>query len=193
MPKLGDLAEIYSGFAVQGAIKPDPDGNVWIVRPVDADSRGVVDWGGVARISINSKKKYRALAVGDVLFRSVGTANPTCLVGVIPDDRPAIAHQHFLHIRLHDDGWDPAFLALLLNSERMQTYFRGQASGATQGIVRRGVLEQFELPEIALDHQQGLVACWSERCTRIEQLRREIEVEERKFTGALDALCSSGF
>ena len=87
-------------------------------------SRSPKIWAGSTPIS--SKKKYLALAEGDVLFRSVETANPTCLVSMVPNDRAAIAHQHFLHIRLHDDGWDPAFLTLLLNSERMQTYFRGR-------------------------------------------------------------------
>ena len=49
--KLGDLAEISLGFAVQGSVKPDPDGNVRIVRPANGNERLSIDWEGVVRMT----------------------------------------------------------------------------------------------------------------------------------------------
>jgi hypothetical protein len=187
MPKLSDLAGIYSGFPVQGSVLPDPAGTALIVRPVDGNERHEIDWREVARIVIPEQKRHRLLAAGDVLFRSVGTVNPTWLVTEVPDDVPAIAHQHFLHIRLKDPAWDPGFLVLLLNSDRIQEYFRGQASGATRGVVRRGVLEDFEVPMIDLSNQQDLVAKWGERCTKIERLKREVADVEAGFSLAFES------
>ncbi|MFT6437458.1 MAG: hypothetical protein ACJAVI_005532 [Candidatus Azotimanducaceae bacterium] len=187
MPKLSDLAEIYSGFPVQGSVMHDPAGTALIVRPVDGNERHEIDWRNVARIVIPEQKRHRRLAAGDVLFRSVGTVNPTWLVTEVPDDVPAIAHQHFLQIRLKDPVWDPGFITLLFNSDRIQQYFRGQASGATQAIVRRGVLENFEVPTIDLADQKQLVAEWHQHCDEVERLEKRLIELRASFSSAFDA------
>jgi hypothetical protein len=187
MSKLADVAEIYSGFAVQGAVTPDPSGNMLIVRPADGNARHEIDWSNVVRMNLAEGKKHRILEVGDVLFRSVGTSNPTYLVADTPADMPSIAHQHFLHIRFRGEGWDPGFLVLLLNSKKIQGYMRGQASGATRGIVKRGVLEDFELPSVPIGDQKDWVARWHEQRGKIEQLEAEIERVEEGFSLAFES------
>lgn len=186
MPKLFEVAEIYSGFAVQGAVKPDPNGNVLIVRPADGNARNEVDWGAVVRMNLPKGKTHRPLERGDVLFRSVGASNPTYLVADIPVDTPSIAHQHFLHIRLREEGWDPSFIVLLFNSRKVQGYMRECASGATRGTVKRGVLEEFELPEISLQAQCEWVKKWYERCVEVERLEREILGVREGFSRAFE-------
>lgn len=187
MPKLVEVAEIYSGFAVQGAVKPDPNGNVLIVRPADGDARNEVDWSAVVRMNLPKGKTHRRLERGDVLFRSVGSSNPTYLVADIPTDTPSIPHQHFLHIRLKEEGWDPGFIVLLFNSNKVQGYMRENASGATRGTVKRGVLEEFELPNISLDSQREWVETWHERCAEVERLEREISEVKKGFSSAFES------
>ncbi|WP_062816875.1 restriction endonuclease subunit S [Alcanivorax sp. NBRC 102024] len=181
--KLGDLAEISLGFAVQGSVKPDPDGNVRIVRPANGNERLSIDWESVVRTSLPSKRKLRYLQDGDVLFQAIGKEHPAYLVEGVPEGPPAIAHQHFILIRAHSDWLDTGFLALVLNSDSAQAFFREKASGASGKVVNQGVLKEFEVPHLSLPEQLQWVQRWRQRCAAIETLRAEIDMIESWFRG----------
>ncbi|WP_414430927.1 hypothetical protein ACMG4M_05930 [Alcanivorax sp. IL3] len=179
--KLGDLAEISLGFAVQGSVKPDPDGNVRIVRPANGNERLSIDWEGVVRTSLPPKRKLRHLQDGDVLFQAIGKEHPAYLVEGLPEGPPAIAHQHFILIRSHAEWLDPGFLVLVLNSDLAQGFFRERASGASSKVINQGVLKEFELPCLSLPEQLQWVQRWRQRCKEIEVLRAEIEMIDSRF------------
>lgn len=184
--KLGDLAEISLGFAVQGSVKPDPDGNVRIVRPANGNERLSIDWEGVVRTSLPPKRKLRHLQDGDVLFQAIGKEHPAYLVEGLPEGPPAIAHQHFILIRAHSDWLDTGFLALVLNSDSAQEFFRERASGASGKVVNQGVLKEFEVPCLSLLEQQQWVMRWRQRCAEIEALRAEMEMIDSRFRGGFE-------
>ena len=179
--KLGDLAEISLGFAVQSSVKPDPDGNVRIVRPANGNERLSVDWEGVVRTSLPPKRKLRYLKDGDVLFQAIGKENLAYLVEGVPEGPPAIAHQHFILIRTRAAWLDPGFLALVLNSGPAQAFFRERASGASGKVVNQGVLKEFEVPCLSLPEQLQWVQRWRLRCAELDALRIEIEMVESRF------------
>lgn len=179
--KLGDLAEISLGFAVQGSVKQDPDGNVRIVRPANGNERLSIDWEGVVRTSLPPKRKLRHLQDGDVLFQAIGKEHPAYLVEGLPEGPPAIAHQHFILIRSHAEWLDPGFLVLVLNSDSAQGFFRERASGASSKVINQGVLKEFELPCLSLPEQLQWVQRWWQRCAEIEALRAEVEMIESHF------------
>lgn len=181
--KLGDLAEISLGFAVQGSVKPDPDGNVRIVRPANGNERLSIDWECVVRSSLPPKRKLRYLQDGDVLFQAIGKEHPAYLVEGVPEGPPVIAHQHFILIRTHAAWLDPGFLALLLNSEPAQAFFRERASGASGKVVNQGVLKEFEVACLPLHDQRLWVERWLRSCKEIEVLRGEIERIGSMFRG----------
>tara|TARA_R100001460_G_scaffold16614_1_gene36259 strand:- start:354 stop:935 length:582 start_codon:yes stop_codon:yes gene_type:complete len=179
--KLGDLAEISLGFAVQSSVKPDPDGNVRIVRPANGNERLSIDWEGVVRSSLPAKRKLRHLQDGDVVFQAIGKGHPAYLVENVPEGPAAIAHQHFILIRAHVEWLDPGFLALVLNSESAQAFFRERASGASGKVVNQGVMKEFEVPCLSLPEQLQWVQHWWQRCAEIEALRAEIEMIDSRF------------
>lgn len=88
--------------------------------------------------SLPPKRKLRHLQDGDVLFQAIGKEHPAYLVEGLPEGPPAIAHQHFILIRSHADWLDPAFLALVMNSDSGQAFFRERASGAGGKVVNQG-------------------------------------------------------
>ena len=186
--KLGDLAEISLGFAVQSSVKPDPDGNVRIVRPANGNERLSVDWEGVVRTSLPPKRKLRYLKDGDVLFQAIGKEHSAYLVEDVPEGPPAIAHQHFILIRAHADWLDPGFLALVLNSESAQAFFRERASGASGKVVNQGVLKGFEVPCQSLPEQLQWVGRWQQRCAEIEALKFKIELIDSRFRDRFEAV-----
>jgi hypothetical protein len=179
--KLGDLAEISLGFAVQSSVKPDPDGNVRIVRPANGNERLSIDWEGVVRTSLPPKRKLRYLKDGDVLFQAIGKEHLAYLVEGVPEGPPAIAHQHFILIRTRAAWLDPGFLALVLNSGPAQAFFRERASGASGKVVNQGVLKEFEVPCLSLPEQLQWVQRWRLRCAELDALRIEIEMVESRF------------
>lgn len=181
--KIGNLAEISLGFAVQGSVKPDPDGNVRIVRPANGNERLSIDWEGVVCASLPPKRKLRYLKSGDVLFQAIGKGHPAYLVEDVPEGPPAIAHQHFILIRSHADWLDPGFLVLVLNSDSAQAFLRERASGASGKVVNQRVLRDFEVPCLSLPEQLQWVQRWRLRCAEIEALRAEIEMIESRFRG----------
>jgi hypothetical protein len=189
--KLGDLAEISLGFAVQASVRPDPDGNVRIVRPSNGNDQLLIDWEGVVRTSVPPKRKLRYLQDGDVVFQAVGKESPAYLVEGVPSDLPAIAHQHLILIRLVDPCLNPAFLTLVLNSTASQAYIRENASGAAGRVVNQGVLKGFEVPCLPLAEQLRWVERWRLRCAEIKALRSEIEVIDSHFQRDLEPLLSA--
>ena len=189
--KLGDLAEISLGFAVQASVKSDPDGNVRIVRPSNGNDQLLIDWEGVVRTSLPPKRKLRYLQDGDVVFQAVGKESPAYLVEEVPSDLPAIAHQHLILIRLVDPCLNPAFLTLVLNSTASQAYIRENASGAAGRVVNQRVLKGFEVPCLSLAEQLRWVERWRLRCEEIKALRREIEMIDSHFQKDLEPLLSA--
>lgn len=179
--KLGDLAEISLGFAVQGSVKPDPDGNVRIVRPANGNERLSIDWESVVRTSLPPKRKLRYLQDGDVLFQAIGKEHPAYLVEGVPEGPPAIAHQHFILIRSHAEWLDPGFLALVMNSDPAQAFFRESASGASGKVVNQGVLKGFEVPCLSLLEQLHWVKCWRQSCVDISRLEEKINLLRSEF------------
>ena len=182
MTRLCEVARILSGFPLHASVDQDPDGNVLIVRPADGDSRNSINWESVRQISVDPRKTLHDLAVGDILFRANGKIHPAYLVQDVPVGARVIAHQHFLHISMRDKRWLPQFVTLLLNSEGAQEYFAENASGASQSVIKKSVLQDFELPDINLEVQKSWVGKWLQRCAKIEKLRKEIACIEEKFS-----------
>ena len=189
MPMLSEVAGIYAGYAVQrrGGTE-DPEGNALLVRGVNVSPRNDIDWSEVIRIRIPEKKARRFLEPGDVLVKTIGLVNTAVWVGKVPDVVGAVPHQHFLHIRLNDPGWDPAFLAVFLNSDKVQAHFRREATGATLAVLRRRVLEEFELPELSIEVQRQWVLEWQRRCDAIERLEAELKELKSNFNIGLDGI-----
>ncbi|WP_323774479.1 restriction endonuclease subunit S [Alcanivorax sp.] len=181
--KLGDLAEISQGFAVQSSVKPDPNGNVRMVRPSNGSDQLVINWKDVVRTNVASRKTLHYLEDGDVLFFAIGREHPAYLIEKVPEGPPAIAHQHFILIRAHADWLDPGFLALVLNSESAQAVFRERASGASGKVVNQRVLKDFEVPCLSLPEQLQWVQRWRQRCAEIGALRAEVEMIASRFRG----------
>lgn len=184
--KLGDLAEISLGFAVQSSVKPDPDGNVRIVRPANGNEQLSIDWEGVVRTSLPPKRKLRHLKNGDVVFQAIGKGHPAYLVENVPEGPAAIAHQHFILIRSHADWLDPGFLALVLNSESAQTFFRERASGASGKVVNQGVLKSFDVPCLSLTEQQQWVNLWERNSLKIARLEDAINRLRNEFASCFN-------
>lgn len=185
VPKLCDVADIYSGYAVQARVDHDPEGNVIIVRGADVSRRNEVDWSEAVRIRVPEKKNRRLLQAGDVLIKAIGMTNTAVLVSTVPEEIGAVPHQHFLHIRLKDSAWDPAFLSIFLNSEQVQVDLRSKASGATQAVLRRGVLEEFELPSLAIEEQRKWIKEWETYLGRVEKLEQELSAVRNEFSSSL--------
>lgn len=177
---LGELAEIRAGHPFRGAILEDPMGAVRVVQMKDVATSGDIDWSGVVRTDIESKKPLESLMVGDVLFASRGTRFYAACIDSVPG--LAVCSPHFFHLRLRSpDRVLPRFLTWQINQPPIQQVLQQFAEGSSQLSIRRGVLERLSIALPAIEKQATIVQLVQHAQHEKEVLSQLIQNRERQL------------
>jgi type I restriction enzyme S subunit len=93
---------------------------------------------------------------GDILLNITGDS--VARVCQVPKDvLPARVNQHVAIIRPRADKLNPRFLRFFLASPRMQEHMLAlAASGATRNALTKGMIANFELPDISMNYQRSI-------------------------------------
>lgn len=151
---LKDIAEIRSGRGFKQGVGT-AEGDVYVISMVDA-KRGTyeINWSAVKKTAV-PLRTHKSLQNGDIIFLSKGKFNHAIVIKGL--DGMAIAtHQYF--IISPKAGIDSDFMAMQLNSEAANIYFKGNAKGDTKRHIPMTVLGDFIVSVIDLEQQKKVVS-----------------------------------
>ena len=151
--KLGNVADIYSGFPVRSRITHDEDGAVAIVQMKDIDDDGTLHFERAARQHLPAARAHHLLQSGDLVFRSRGQNNLAALVTDDPGE--AVLASPLLLIRPRTAL--PAYLHWHLNLPATQATLATLSAGTSVQMISKSVLAHIELPVPDLSRQQLIV------------------------------------
>ena len=174
--RLGDLAEVTTGYSFRGKVLPDKDGDLTVLQIKDLNTDGRIDASDALRIRGDRVYDKHLLRAGDVLFQSRGMQNPAALL-----DEPlkAVAALGVHIIRPRPDVLLPAFLVWYLNQPRTQKLLRDLSRGSTVPFIAKDDAMDFHVPVPPLAIQQQVIAVdhlrRQEQClaARLDELRKE--------------------
>lgn len=183
--KISQIAEIKSGYLFKEGIKPDREGNVYVIQLKDVSDRGILNLSDLQCISLDKAGPENFLSVGDVLLKAK-TNRPVS--AVIKEPLPnAIATAHYFIISMKKSEVLPGYLAWYLNQRPAQIYFNRNAGGTRIQVINKQLLSELEVVVPDLNTQ--------EKITKIYELHQREQdlveaIKEKKHTLILDQLLS---
>lgn len=158
--RLSDLVELRAGHPFRGSVPASADGNAYALQMRDVSPDAGVEWGGLVRTELDTRKSPDWLQRGDVVFVSRGMRNYALCMDDVP--KPTVCSQYFFLLRVKSSPLTPPlmpeFLAWQINRAPAQRYLASNAEGSDQLSIRRGVLEALPLVVPPIEQQQHIVA-----------------------------------
>lgn len=177
--KLGEIAEIQTGYSFREAIIDDESG-VIVIQAKDIDGM-YAKQDHLPRVNQDFSKS-RLLNRGDVLLTSRGSFRST----VAKFDKPTVASSSLYSIRLKTNNYMPEFLAIYLNSGRAQSYLKQSAKGATIQSVNTQDLVNLPVPSISLEKQRLLVKIQQNIESQGSLLQAKLDTLNKIYIGAIN-------
>ncbi|WP_211777391.1 restriction endonuclease subunit S [Klebsiella sp. 54] len=141
--KIGDLADIRSGYTFRGAVKPASDGNVRILQIKDLELDWQRDYEALPAISWEQRAEPPFLRQGEIVVAARGNRN---VAVVYSSDIPVVATSQFLIVTLRREEHEivPEYLCWVLNHPMTQQMFN--RSGTNIQLVTKAALLDVEIP-----------------------------------------------
>lgn len=178
--KLGQIADIQSGYSFRGAVKDEGRGTA-VVQARDITNLYCSD-AGLPQVK-QPLAASRLLRDGDILLTSRGSFRAS----VAQLAAPTVASSSLYVLRVTDKSILPEFLALYLNSPAAQTYFKQNAKGATIQSVSVSDIAALNVPVVSQSQQKLL----TDLQQNIEQqgalLRNKLGVIEEIYVSAFNS------
>lgn len=152
--KLGELAEIRTGYPFRGRIERAEDGNCLLVQMGDvrASVGDVVDV--QTRVAVPDGSGKHVLRHGDVLFVGRGIRNEAAtFVGVSGD---TIAAPHLFVLRTQNQLALPDYLTWFLNTPETQEEIRAMRRGSAIPFVPMTALARLVVPVPSIESQKNI-------------------------------------
>jgi Type I restriction modification DNA specificity domain len=179
MQKLGDLAEIRSGYLFRGALPGEASGDVKVVQVKDLKVGQPIDWGKCTRVAEGRMMHEARLQRGMIIFSAKGSRNFAWHI----DDQPefAIANSlfHVIDIRAHD--LSPAFLAWQINQPKAQGWIDNASAGVTVRNIKISALRDLPIVVPPIETQQKIASYESAAAAEKRALTALIENREREM------------
>lgn len=177
--KLGDIADIRSGYTLREAITPVPEGDVRILQIKDLELDWQCDRKVLPAIAWEQNALPPLLEKGQIVVAARGNRNTAT---VYRGDIPVVTTNQFLVITLKkkESEFIPEYLGWILNQPMIQLQF--QRSGSNIQLITKAALMQvwIPVPTIETQHQIGqLQRIWHHEDDLIKKLqdnRRQLEV-----------------
>lgn len=152
--KIGDIAEIYSGFTARGKVAVKSQGHL-LVQLKDINSDGSINIAELDRSQEDEFKESHLIVEGDLVFRSRGQL---LTVGVVPElSEPVAIVSPLMKICVNHSEVLPEYLAWVINNTPGQSYFASQAAGSALRMISKSALSVMELALPSLDEQKTIV------------------------------------
>jgi len=133
-------------------------------------------------VSSDGRLEKYTIAAGDVVFSARGTH---CRAGVMPEQgKQCIAPSQFYILTPKNPGQLlPHYLALVLNSDYAENYFRKRRKGSRVQIITKNTLSELIISAPPVETQQRLIQlhCLNEQEKQLQQdiiTKRKIQFEQ---------------
>lgn len=179
LKKLGEIADIRSGYTLREAITPVPGGDVRILQIKDIELGWQWDPDVLPAIAWEHHALPPLLEHGQIVVAARGNRNTAA---VYRGDIPVVATNQFLVVTLKqkESAFIPEYLEWALNQPMIQLQF--QRSGSNIQLITKAALMQVSIPVPAIEtqHQIGqLQRIWHQEDDLIKKLqnnRRQLEL-----------------
>lgn len=173
--RISEIAEVASGVYLQTA----PYGEVAYLQIKDLLSESPEKT--ASKVTLSPKNERYLLAKGDLLFAGKGT---TYLCKVFDLDIPAIASTTLYIIRLTSKDVLPEYLCWYLNQPSVMAAMKAQQVGSGTPLIRKQVVEDFEIPVPDIDIQRQIVEL-AQLQTREKELYQALAEKHEQLTNQL--------
>ena len=173
--KVSEIAEVISGVYLLAA----PYGEASYLQIKDLLSESPEKT--ASKVTLSPKNERYLLAKGDLLFAGKGT---TYLCKVFDLDIPAIASTTLYIIRLTSKDILPNYLCWYLNQPSVMAVMKAQQVGTGTPLIRKQVVEDFEIPVPEIDTQRQIVEL-AKLQTREKELYQAIAEKREQLTNQL--------
>ena len=173
--KVSEIAEVFSGIYLQAS----PYGEVAYLQIKDLLTESLEKT--VSKVTLSPKNGRYLLAKGDLLFAGKGT---TYLCKVFDLDIPAIASTTLYIIRLTSKDILPDYLCWYLNQPTVMAVMKTQQVGTGTPLIRKQVIEDFEIPVPEIDTQRQIVEL-AKLQTREKELYQALAEKREQLTNQL--------
>lgn len=151
--KIGELAEIRTGYPFRSRLEHDPAGAVVVIQMKDIDDSDLLHPEHAIRVHLPQGKESHLLQPGDLVFRSRGRTNTVALAGA--DIGEAVLAAPMLLIRPR--GVLPAYLHWYLNTSHTQATLAAMSEGTSVRMITKEALQGLEVPVPSLERQQKII------------------------------------
>ena len=152
--KLGDIADIRSGYTSRGAITPVPEGDVRLLQIKDLEQDWQNDPKALPVVLWEQRTSPPFLDQNEIIVAARGNRN---LATVYRGKVPVVATSQFLIVRLRKKGWEivPEYLCWLLNHPTIQQMFH--RSGTNIQLITKSALLEVTIPVPPIETQLKLI------------------------------------
>jgi restriction endonuclease S subunit len=171
--RLGDVAEVLTGYPFRGKVMPDDDGELVVMQIKDLNTDGGLDLDGALRIREDTNYQRHLLRANDILLQSRGSTNRA---SIFEGTVRAIAALGLFVIRPDARVVRPGYLLWCMNHPRTQDRLRDLTRGSTVPFISKADTADFTVPTPSLRVQEQVIA--------IDRLRQQ----ERALAADLDRL-----
>jgi hypothetical protein len=154
--RIGDLANIRSGYQFREKIVSDPDAPIGVVQIKDIEDRRRLNPATLDRVVLDRDPRPYMTTAGDVLFLSRG--HRQFAVPVEVPLRDTVASSYFYILRPAAPNVVPEYLAWYLNQAPMQEIFKSLAKGTHMPFVSKTEFQDLEIPLPSVEVQRRITA-----------------------------------
>lgn len=152
--KLGDLANVRTGYPFRSRLEHDPAGDVVVIQMKDIDDANLLHPENALKVSLPEGKGRHLLQVGDLVFRSRGRSNSVALVAA--NMGATVLAAPMLLIRPH--GVLPAYLHWYINTPSTQAALAAMSEGTSVRMISKDAIQDLDVPLPSMARQRQIVA-----------------------------------
>ncbi|MBN1195934.1 MAG: restriction endonuclease subunit S [Candidatus Aminicenantes bacterium] len=155
--KLKIFATVRAGYSFREGIGQSPVGEIAVIQMRDLDpATRAVDFRKMSRTSIPNLGERNLVRKGDLIFRTRGeTVNSSFVKN---DPGRCVVAAPLLHIRVERLDWVmPEYLNWFISQPQAQAYFHAQATGSSQKVINKRILESLTVSIPDLETQRRIV------------------------------------
>lgn len=176
MKTLKDIAKLSSGF--QGRVS---EGEVYKqIKLKDVTKDGNINYEELDSFDVDKVQEKYILKKNDIILKAKSGDNTAALITEEVDN--VVATAHFIVIRVEDENEiDPEYLAMYLNSDYAQNYFKAYREGIAIPIIKLKTLENLPIQNIDIEKQRELAKIYRLLKEEKETMQKLMERRESKF------------
>ncbi len=134
--KLKEITNLSAGHPFRGKIPEVKGSGVIAIQMKNVSIDRGIDWDNCIETEVTSKRTFKYLQEGDILFTARGDNNFAVIIDNIPNNKLVVAAPQFHVLSSIQKGTMPEYIAWLLNQKPCQRYFRREAEGSLTKNLR---------------------------------------------------------